>query len=337
LEPRRLKPKVITSEERGYRQWLKKPLPLLLAAIAILIIIVLSIRGKEDKVAVKDASVQEKKEMVTDEKKNVQAGRRLAARMAPEFPTVKQDIEVLVADGGNVTYKWEKNGSVLDGETSARLRKDKFKKGDNISVTAIADGETAVASVLIKNSPPEVKAVPFSPQAIYRGVDITVMPKGFDADGDEVNFRYQWIVNEEEGAWEDSPVLKGDRFKKGDAVSVRVIPYDKEDDGKIYNTKPLIIPNGPPKFTSSPPLEFKGFTYTYDAVAEDPDGDVVTYSVASAPKGMTIDRDTGNIVWQFTKMDEGSHTIEVIAQDSEGLRGFQKYTLSITIPKEEKK
>ena len=83
--------------------------------------------------------------------------------------------------------------------------------------------------------------------------------------------------------------------------------------------------------------QFKGFTYTYDAVAEDPDGDVVTYSVASAPKGMTIDRDTGNIVWQFTKMDEGSHTIEVIAQDSEGLRGFQKYTLSITIPKEEKK
>ena len=336
---RKAKVRIIAHEERGYKQWIKKkPLPFLLVAIVILVVIALNIRGKEEQVEIKDASIEMKKIIASDERKVIQAGQRLAVRFVSDIPTVKQNIEALISDGGNATYRWEKNGAVLDGENTAGLRKDKFKKGDNISVTVITDGETATVSAIVKNSPPEVKSVPFSPQKAHRGVDITMAPKGFDADGDEVEFRYQWIINGEEIAGENSAVLKGAMFKKGDAVSVRVIPSDKEDEGAIYNTKPLIIPNGPPVFTSSPPLEFKGYTYTYNAVAQDPDGDpIIVYSLASAPKGMTIDSNTGSIVWQFTKNDEGVHNIEVIAHDSEGLRGFQKYTLTITMPKEENK
>lgn len=258
-------------------------------------------------------------------------------KLIPDIPTVKQDLEALVADGGNVTYKWGKNGAVIDDANTQRLFKERFKKGDGISVTVTADGEETGVSVVIRNSPPEIRSAQFSPEYIYRGVDISAEPKTFDADGDEVNFRYQWIINGEELIGADSTVLKGDRFKRGDMVSVRIIPFDKEDDGAAYTTRSLIIPNGSPRFTSSPPLKFKGFTYTYNVAAQDHDGDAITYSLASAPKGMSIDGDTGRIVWQFTKTDEGSHAIEVVAQDTEGLKGFQKYTLTITIPKEEKK
>ncbi len=326
--------KIIAPEERGSKQWVKY-LPL--ALVFIVILIVFSMRGKGEKPDEKKIpSVQEKNVIAPDEKKVPQHREKLMIKLIPDIPTARQDLEMLVADGGNVSFRWEKNGVIIAGENSQRLSKDKFKKGDAISAAVTADGETTTVSVVIRNSPPEVVSVPFSPQKAHRGVDMAVVPKGFDADGDEVEFRYQWIINGEEIAGEDTSVLRGDRFKKGDEVSVRVIPYDKEDEGAVYNTKPLIIPNGPPMFTSSPPLEFKGYTYTYNAAAQDPDGDAVVYSLASAPKGMMIDDLTGRIVWQFTKNDEGSHAIEVVAQDTEGLKGFQKYTLAITIPKEEK-
>ena len=328
------KVKVVLPEKKGYKQWIKYT-PLLLGLIVV--IIFLSAKGKKEKVGVERIpSVQEKNVIAPDEKKEAQPAGKLTVRIIPDVPTVKQDLEAAITAAGNVTYKWEKNGTVIDGGNTQRLTKDKFKKGDRISVTVTADGEEAGVSIVIKNSPPEIRSVQFNPAHIYRGVDISAMPKGFDADGDEVNYRYQWIINGDEPAMEDKPILKGDRFKRGDTVSVRIIPFDAEDDGEVYTTRPLTIPNGSPRFTSAPPLEFKGFTYAYNAVAEDPDGDAITYSFASAPKDMTIDRITGSIVWQFTKKDEGSHAIEVVAQDNEGMRGFQKYTLTITIPKEEK-
>ena len=332
---RKAKVKIIVPEKKGYKQWIKYT-PLLLGLIVV--IIFLSARGKKEKVGVeKIPSAEEKNVVIPDAKKGMQPAGKLMVKIIPDIPTVKQDLEATLADGGNVSYKWEKNGAVIDGGNTQRLTKDKFKKGDKILVTVTADGEEAGASIVIKNSPPEIRSVQFSPEHIYRGVDIGATAKAFDADGDEVNYRHQWMINGDESAMEDKPVLKGDRFKRGDTVSVRIIPFDKEDDGVAYTTRSLTIPNGSPKFTSSPPLEFKGFTYTYDALAEDQDGDAITYSLASAPKGMTIDGNTGSIVWQFTKMDEGSHAIEVVAQDNEGMRGFQKYTLTITIPKEEKK
>ncbi|MCI0529007.1 MAG: hypothetical protein L0Y56_16340, partial [Nitrospira sp.] len=154
------------------------------------------------------------------------------------------------------------------------------------------------------------------PDQVYRGTDITAVPKAVDPDGDEVGFRYQWVINGEENPLENGPVLGGDRFKRGDEVSVHVTPYDQEGDGEVVKPRPVIIPNAPPKITSTPPpMDFKLLTYIYQATAVDADGDPITFSLASVLEGMTIDPETGRIEWKISRDQEGAHPIEVVAED----------------------
>ncbi len=252
-------------------------------------------------------------------------------KIIPESPNATTDLQVIYGGAGKVIYRWEKNGRVIEGEHTPMLSKDHFSKGDGISVIVTLDGQETAASVTIGNSPPRVTSVPFSPERVYRGVDITVSPQAFDDDGDYVRFRYKWSVNGGEIPM-DAPVLKGDQFKKGDTIVLTVMPYDSDGDGVVFTSKPFIIPNASPVFISSPPLEFQSNTYGYHASAKDPDGDPITYSLASAPQGMTIDGKTGTIEWKINKEAAGTHSIEIVAQDPEGMKAFQKYSLNISIP-----
>ena len=310
-----------------------------LTVVGIIMNIGLLACGREEKIDVENVPVSKEQQLAKPDvaKENIQPAVKLTVKIIPDMPTVKQDIEAILGDGGNVSYRWEKNGEVIAGENTQRVMKERFKKGDVISVTVTVDGNTASASAVIQNSLPEVKSVPFSPQRGHRGIDISVAPIGFDADGDVVAYHYQWVINGEEPVGENRQVLKGDRFKRGDAIFVKVTPFDEEGEGQIYKTRPIIIPDAPPKFTSAPPQGFKGNTYKYNVTAEDPDGDAITYFLASAPKGMTIDSSTGVIEWQIAPESAGAHKIEVAAQDEEGLRAFQRYTLTITMPEGENK
>ena len=58
-------------------------------------------------------------------------------------------------------------------------------------------------------------------------------------------------------------------------------------------------PNSAPQFTSTPvTTAATGVGYTYAAQASDPDaGDVFTFSLPTAPAGMTIDPNFGVIHW----------------------------------------
>src|SRR5262249_3023408 len=56
--------------------------------------------------------------------------------------------------------------------------------------------------------------------------------------------------------------------------------------------------NQHPVFTSQPDNEaLVGQTYVYPAQATDPDGDPLTFSLLSAPAGMTIEPNTGRIAF----------------------------------------
>jgi len=310
-----------------------------LSVLGIILNIGLVACGREEKISVENLPVSKEEQLAEPEvaKENIQPAVNLTVKIIPDMPTVKQDIEAVLTGDGDVSYRWEKNGEVITGENSQRVLKERFKKGDVISVTVTSDGNTANASAVIQNSLPEVKSVPFNPQRGHRGIDISVAPVGFDADGDAIDYHYQWVINGEELVGENRQVLKGDRFKRGDAMSVKVTPFDEEGEGEVYKTRAIIIPDAPPKFTSAPLQGFKGNTYKYNVTAEDPDGDAITYSLASAPKGMTIDSSTGVIEWQIAPESAGAHKIEVAAQDEEGLRAFQRYTLTIAIQERENK
>lgn len=247
----------------------------------------------------------------------------------PATPTVMTDIQAVYSGTGPAAYKWKRNSLVIPGQTTYKLLKKYFLRGDTITVIVTSGGIEESASVVIGNSVPNVVSVPFSPEYIHAGVDITVKPVGFDPDGDEVGFRYAWSINGRE-LLEDSPVLSGNNFKKGDTVMLKVIPYDREGEGAPYLTQGMIIPNASPRIISVPIEELLGSEYTYRVVAEDPDGEPLTYSFASAPQGMTIDAKTGVITWRIDDKPQGAYAVEIVAQDPDGIKATQKYTLSVT-------
>jgi hypothetical protein len=264
-------------------------------------------------------------------KSTQQSSGKFTVRLLPEAPTVTTDLQVVHAVGGNVGYRWARNGRIIEEETAPLLSRKWFSRGDTISVTVIADGQEAAASIMINNSPPVVTSVMLSPEQLRRGVDITALPQAVDADGDNVRFSYKWRINGNDVP-EDRPMLNGNQFKRGDRISLTVTPYDSSGPGEVFNSKEIIIPNAAPSFVTTPPKDFSGDTYFYQAMAEDPDGDPITYSLVSPPAGMTIDSNTGMIQWKIGGDQAGNHTIEIVAQDPEGAKMSQKYTLAITIP-----
>lgn len=100
-----------------------------------------------------------------------------------------------------------------------------------------------------------------------------------------------------------------------------------------YAVVQLVPPvNMPPSITSTPvTTATEEVLYTYDVEATDPDpGDVLTYSLDTAPSGMTIDPTTGLISWTPTN-EQAAQTVDVIVRvtDSAGAFNTQPYSIYV--------
>ncbi len=262
----------------------------------------------------------------------------LAVRLIPDSPSPMRDLEVQadLPSAGPVSYQWKRNGQIIAGEYTSRLAKNQFSPGDEITAIVTAGSNEGTISVVIGNNFPRIVSVPFSPEYVHAGVDITVAPVGSSPTGDEVKFHYKWSVNGTPLP-DDTPVLRGNLYKRGDSVTLTVVPYDRSGEGEPFNSKKIVIPDAPPQIVSTPPQNIQTDTYSYQVMAEDPDGDSLTFSLTAAPSGMTIDSKTGLITWQIKTVPAGVYNVEVAVQDSEGRQGTQKYSIPIDTPEGEKK
>jgi|GEM_PF-6146186 len=101
------------------------------------------------------------------------------------------------------------------------------------------------------------------------------------------------------------------------------------DDTQSFTIDVFDLPHAP-MITSTPVTSvYEHHLYTYDVDATDPDGDVLTYSLVTAPAGMTIDAGTGMIQWTPATADIGDHDVVVRATDTGGLFDDQSYILTV--------
>ncbi|MDO9536849.1 MAG: PKD domain-containing protein [Thermoplasmata archaeon] len=106
-------------------------------------------------------------------------------------------------------------------------------------------------------------------------------------------------------------------------------------DGTTFVTRPFNLTvlnvNDLPVITSYPITMAKpGAAYTYSVIAEDADtGDVLAFSLAEAPEGMTINSQTGKISWTPTEAQAG-RTYQVVVQVSDG-NGSTTQAFSIVV------
>jgi hypothetical protein len=261
----------------------------------------------------------------------------------PERPNRDNDLSLVIqsqdSDGDlvNYRYQWIKNDVELSGETGNVLKAGNFMKGDILQVKAIpsdgkADGKPFLSNpAKILNAPPVVGEVWIEPQMPTIQNDLKVHEKSTDADGDSIFFSYQWEKNGAALMDERKDTLERTRFKKGDSISVTVVPDDREIMGAPKGSNPVRISNSPPGIVSSPPSSIEGTKYVYQVKVNDPDNDPIRFGLKSGPKGMKIDPESGLIHWQIRKEDKGTHSIEIEVSDNEGAKSYQQYTLAIEV------
>jgi hypothetical protein len=237
----------------------------------------------------------------------------------------------------NYRYQWIKNDIEIVGESGSVLKAGSFGKGDLFQVRVIpsdgkGDGKPLLSNpVKILNAAPVVNAVRSEPQMPTIQNDLKVHEKSTDADGDSIFFSYQWEKNGAPLMEERKDTLERVRFKKGDSISVTIVPDDREIMGAPKRSEPVKISNSPPSIVSSPPTTIEGTKYIYQVRANDPDNDPITFALKSGPKGMGIDPTSGLLQWQIRKEDKGTHSIEIEVSDNEGARSYQQYSLAIEV------
>ncbi|MEW5907983.1 MAG: S8 family serine peptidase [Patescibacteria group bacterium] len=90
--------------------------------------------------------------------------------------------------------------------------------------------------------------------------------------------------------------------------------------------------NDPPVIISTPVTNaFVGTLYTYDVEATDPDiGDVLTYSLVTAPLAMNISSTTGLIEWIPANEQTGNNDVTIKVEDIEGLSDIQTFIITVS-------
>jgi hypothetical protein len=251
-----------------------------------------------------------------------------ALTLSPEAAT-KKTVFRLSAKGlrlSDAGIKWYVNDYMMDVEGLREFRSADLKKGDRIQARAFIGGEEIASNVVeIKNAKPELTRVKIMPETFMPGDRLRVDVEGLDPDGDEVTITTEWTKNGEPAG---SDRMIGVPLKRGDKVSVKIVPFDQEDYGK-----PVIldreIRNYPPAIAGEKELSFDGNICTYKVSGTDPDGDPLTFSLKEAPEGMSIDPETGLISWSVPPEFKGNAKFTACVKDGQGGEAVQQFTINI--------
>ena len=88
--------------------------------------------------------------------------------------------------------------------------------------------------------------------------------------------------------------------------------------------------NSAPTITSDPMGSVVvGATYAYEAVASDPDNDIVVWSLGSRPNGMSVDPLSGAVRWDPSSDQIGEHVVELVALDGQGGSDSQSFAILV--------
>ena len=215
----------------------------------------------------------------------------------------------------DANIEWLVNGVTVESTKPDQLISSEIKKGDTVQAKATVQGQEVLSNTIqIRNSPPEITKVRSLPDTAKPGDTLSVEVEGFDADGDDVAFTYEWTKNGEPAG--NGQQIEG-QLRRGDKVKLTITVSDGEETGR-----PIIlqrdIKNMPPAITDSRKFSFNGKVYTFQVTATDPDGDPLTYSLQSGPKGMTINSATGLVHWDVPASFKGKAPFFVLVSDGQG-------------------
>ncbi|BAS59966.1 YD repeat protein (plasmid) [Leptolyngbya boryana NIES-2135] len=112
-------------------------------------------------------------------------------------------------------------------------------------------------------------------------------------------------------------------------VSVRVLDRFGASSTQIFELQVTGI-NAPPQIVSTPPtIAGVGQTYSYQAIATDPENQPINFVLGRAPAGAVLHPQTGVLTWTPQAGQLGSQTVEIQAIDDEGAITTQTFTIQV--------
>jgi len=231
--------------------------------------------------------------------------------------------------------QWFVNGS--EQEDGPYLAPTRFQRGDRIRAAVklrVGGGEILLTTpeVIAVNALAAVADVGIDPRTTFSGSTVRAVVQAGDPDGDPLTYNYQWHVNESPVAGNgDSLTLTG--VKKGSWVHITVTPNDGFADGAWRESSRYQVVNALPVVKSVLPKELPpGRRFIYRIVAEDPDGDPLTYTLTKAPPGMVLRGET--LEWQVPEESIGVNVEAVVViSDNDGGQTVQNISMTIQPPK----
>ncbi|MBE9061400.1 putative Ig domain-containing protein [cf. Phormidesmis sp. LEGE 11477] len=182
------------------------------------------------------------------------------------------------------------------------------------------------------NLAPLISSTPIT--AAYADQAYQYQVQATDAEGDTLSYRLVQApegmsINSQTGLidWQPDPGQSG-----ATEVTVEVSDAAGGSTAQTYRIEVSdVAPNEGPAITSrAVSFASPGDRYRYQVIAEDPNGDALTYDLIAGPDGMSIDSATGELIWEPTSDDVGSYTVVVGANDGQ-LGSAQRFTLQVAV------
>ncbi|MFY9222374.1 MAG: putative Ig domain-containing protein [Blastocatellia bacterium] len=226
-------------------------------------------------------------------------------------------------------YRWRVNGKEMSDQPILPL--ERFRQGDVIEVEVIPSNGGSVGDpvrsmpVRIGNRPPKLTALKLVPDTPTVGEPVRVAAESLDADGNFVQYRYHWYVNDKLVDGNSGETLDGKLFRSGDTIYAIVIPFDASE-GSARISKPVRVANRTPKISSMPPTEINGDQYIYQVSAKDPDEDLLRFQLVEGPPGMTLDPASGLLTWKPDALDKKVNAV-IEVDDAKGGKAIQRLVI----------
>jgi hypothetical protein len=235
-------------------------------------------------------------------------------------------------------YQWRVNGKPIASEQGEQLPPELLKQGDQVAVEiwphdGVVEGASfTTPTVIVRNSPPVVSQVSIEPSVISLGMRVRAQVKVYDADHDLIRVAYRWWRNQTLVQEGEEAELDTATFAHGDVLAVEVLAGDHSGVGQSVRSTPAKIGNTPPRIISIPPTSLSHDQFAYQVEASDAESDALTFSLESAPSGMTIDERNGLVTWHVPPGHSGIDQVRILVTDSQGAASFQAFEVNVSIP-----
>ncbi|MEM8734448.1 MAG: putative Ig domain-containing protein, partial [Planctomycetota bacterium] len=181
----------------------------------------------------------------------------------------------------------------------------------------------------LSNRPPLFQSAPTT--QISLGTNYSYTPLAIDPDGDDVVITLQtapagMVLADSTITW--SGAAEGDY----------TVELKATDDAGLSSTQTFVLtigdsasnPHSPVILSSPSTFAAVGIPYFYLPLAQDPDGDGLTFSLVTAPESALVDEATGMIRWTPTDDQIGDHPF--LLQVADGIGGFatQFFTVEVS-------